>query len=423
MAATGYTPLSLYYTTTAAGVPLAANLVSGELAINITDGKLYYKNASNVVTLLASTAGAAGDVVGPASATDNALVRFDATTGKLVQNSVGILSDAGVLTGLTGLTSSGSVTFSGLTSGRVTYATAGGQLIDSANLTFDGSQLTINGITAGRGAGSVATNTAFGAAALAANTTAEYSTAVGYNALDSVTIGNDNTALGYSAGSAITSGTGNTAVGSIALDAVLTGNSNTAVGQGAATNATGDSNTAIGTSAFGGTSGQINTCIGYFSGQAMTTGSYNTIVGSFNGNSNGLDIRASSNYVVLSDGFGSPIATYNATGVGFYVQGSITSKSSGTTLTGAEVLTQILNTTVGGITVTMPTGTTLDTATGGMPTNTAFMFTVINTAGSSSTVAVNTGITSIGSLTVAANASATYKIRKTAANTFIMYRT
>jgi len=110
MAQTNFTPISLYYTTTAAGVPLAANLVSGELAINITDGKLFYKNAGNVVTLLASSSGATGDVVGPASATDNALVRFDATTGKLIQNSVGILSDAGVLTGLTGITSSGSIT-------------------------------------------------------------------------------------------------------------------------------------------------------------------------------------------------------------------------------------------------------------------------------------------------------------------------
>ena len=55
MAASGYTPISLYYSTTVAAVPLAANLVSGELAINITDGKLYYKNNSGVVTLFGSS--------------------------------------------------------------------------------------------------------------------------------------------------------------------------------------------------------------------------------------------------------------------------------------------------------------------------------------------------------------------------------
>jgi len=144
MAQTNFTPISLYYSTTAAAVPVNTNLVSGELAINITDGKLYYKNNGGTVTLLASTAGASGDVVGPASATDNALARFDATTGKLIQNSVGILSDAGVLTGLTGITSSGSITFSSLTSGRVTYAGTSGLLQDSANLTFNGTTLTAN---------------------------------------------------------------------------------------------------------------------------------------------------------------------------------------------------------------------------------------------------------------------------------------
>ena len=39
-----------------------------------------------------------GDVFGPASATDNALVRFDSTTGKLIQNSVVTLTDGGAIT-------------------------------------------------------------------------------------------------------------------------------------------------------------------------------------------------------------------------------------------------------------------------------------------------------------------------------------
>lgn len=53
MAQAGFTPLSLYYSTTAATVPVAGNLVAGELAINITDGKLYYKDNGGVVRLLA----------------------------------------------------------------------------------------------------------------------------------------------------------------------------------------------------------------------------------------------------------------------------------------------------------------------------------------------------------------------------------
>ena len=51
-----------------------------------------------------------GDVVGPASATDNAIARFDTTTGKLLQNSVVTVSDTGAATGFTTLAASTSVT-------------------------------------------------------------------------------------------------------------------------------------------------------------------------------------------------------------------------------------------------------------------------------------------------------------------------
>ena len=62
MAATGFTPISLYYSTTAATAPLAANLVAGELALNTLDEKLYFKNSAGTVKLLASNAASAGTV-------------------------------------------------------------------------------------------------------------------------------------------------------------------------------------------------------------------------------------------------------------------------------------------------------------------------------------------------------------------------
>ena len=52
MAATGYTPIYLYYSGTATNVPLAANLGAGELAINAADGNLFYKNTSNAVVTI-----------------------------------------------------------------------------------------------------------------------------------------------------------------------------------------------------------------------------------------------------------------------------------------------------------------------------------------------------------------------------------
>ncbi len=51
-----------------------------------------------------------GDVVGPASSTDNAIARFDTTTGKLLQNSVVTVGDTGAVSGVTTLTASTSVT-------------------------------------------------------------------------------------------------------------------------------------------------------------------------------------------------------------------------------------------------------------------------------------------------------------------------
>ncbi len=54
MAQTGYTPIQLYYSTTATNTPSAVDLVDGELAINTADEKLYFKNASGVVKLLAA---------------------------------------------------------------------------------------------------------------------------------------------------------------------------------------------------------------------------------------------------------------------------------------------------------------------------------------------------------------------------------
>jgi len=62
MSATNFTPIQLYRTSTAAAVPIAGNLAAGELAINLTDEALYFKNAAGVVTLLADSSGALGSV-------------------------------------------------------------------------------------------------------------------------------------------------------------------------------------------------------------------------------------------------------------------------------------------------------------------------------------------------------------------------
>jgi len=62
-------------------------------------------NASVTVTQVGTevnlaVSGGSGDVVGPASATDNAITRFDTTTGKLIQNSVVTIDDTGNTSGI-----------------------------------------------------------------------------------------------------------------------------------------------------------------------------------------------------------------------------------------------------------------------------------------------------------------------------------
>ena len=69
MSQAGYTPIQLYSSSTASAVPSAGNLnnsaLGSELAINITDGKLYYKDNANVVQVIGwkttpATAGGTG---------------------------------------------------------------------------------------------------------------------------------------------------------------------------------------------------------------------------------------------------------------------------------------------------------------------------------------------------------------------------
>jgi hypothetical protein len=73
-------------------------------------------NSAGGITIAASGGGGSGDVVGPASSTDNALVRFDSTTGKLIQNSVVTVADStGNMAGVGTLSMNGELTYGGVT--------------------------------------------------------------------------------------------------------------------------------------------------------------------------------------------------------------------------------------------------------------------------------------------------------------------
>lgn len=125
MAQAGYTPISLYYSTTASAAPTAGNLASGELAINITDGKLYYKDNGGVVQLIASKAGASGSVTSVAQS----------FTGGLISVSGSPITTSGTL----------ALTVAG-TSGGVPY-------FSSASTWASSAALAANALVVGGGAG------------------------------------------------------------------------------------------------------------------------------------------------------------------------------------------------------------------------------------------------------------------------------
>lgn len=113
---------------------LDASGVVRENASEITFGSgLTVTSTSNgvQVTALGSGGSGSGDVVGPASATDNAIARFDATTGKLIQNSSATIDDSGNISAL-------GLALSSMTQGSILFAGASGVLSqDNANFYWD----------------------------------------------------------------------------------------------------------------------------------------------------------------------------------------------------------------------------------------------------------------------------------------------
>jgi hypothetical protein len=125
MAATGFTPISLYYTTTAAATPSAGNLVAGELAINTLDEKLYFKNSAGTVKLLASNGATTN--VSTFSAGTTGFTPSSATSG-----AVTLAGTLAVANGGTNATTASITSFNNITG----YTASGATGTTSTNLVF-----------------------------------------------------------------------------------------------------------------------------------------------------------------------------------------------------------------------------------------------------------------------------------------------
>ena len=162
-------------------------------------------------TLSAAGGGGSGDVVGPASATDNAVVRFDGTTGKLVQNSAVTIADtSGDITGgkYNGLT---------ISSSTGTLTVSNGKTLSAANtVTLSGT----DGSTIAFGGGGTVAYTANNLSAFASTSSSQLASVLSNESGTGLAVFNDGATLTNStlngltftgtAGSTLNVGTGGT---------------------------------------------------------------------------------------------------------------------------------------------------------------------------------------------------------------------
>jgi len=210
--------------------------------------------------------------------------------------------------------------------------------------------VTIQGLTVGRGAGAIASNTATGVNALNANTTGAQNAAYGNDALLTNQTGANLAAFGFralrvntaSSNSAFgawslvsnTTGANNTAVGQDSLYSNTTASNNTAVGfQAAFSTTTGIQVTAIGAGALYNNTAQSNTGVGYFALRSNTSGSNNVAVGADAGGAFctlQLNTTGSFNTAVGNGALGQNTTASESTAVGYKAGYSNTTSGGGT---------------------------------------------------------------------------------------------
>lgn len=175
------------------------------------------------------------------------------------------------------------------------------------------------------------------------------------------------------------------------------------------------------------TGGTINGTVIGGTTPAAVSGTTGTFSGNLAVDTNTLFVNAAGNKVGV--GNASPVVPLHVTGatmttgVVYSNQPAQTTKASAATLTIAELLTGIIQYTGAAANLTLPTGTLIE---GGVPatfpTNMSFNFSVINTGSGTATLVTAAGLTLVGSMAVAAAATSLFRVRKTALNTYTVYR-
>jgi len=201
-------------------------------AASPTDGYVIIWNAATAKWIPAAAGGGAGDVTGPGSSTDNAIVTFNLATGKIIQQNHSVLiDDSSNISGVNQITvpiiygsvaSGGDLTLYSTSHGtlgqiklesdletdrwlqHITNTFVGVSVVGAGNLAHtSGTQGYYNSSFGCEALYSNTTgnfNSGFGVSVIRANTTGAYNSGFGYAALVSNTTGSYNSGFGYDAG-------------------------------------------------------------------------------------------------------------------------------------------------------------------------------------------------------------------------------
>ena len=335
-----------FTTTLANNIVNSTNIVDGAIATNdIADAGVTYAKMQNIST---------GKLLGSISASS-------AAPGEVTIGSGLTLSSSGTLTasGLggtvsnVGTISSTSNANGAVISGSTIYLTPAdannGGVITTGTQTISGAKtysgtatfnndISVNGLSVGRGAFAIASNTAVGNTALSSvnNVNATNNTAIGYQASKSNTQRADNTAIGANTLRDNTAGIDNTAVGSGALATNISGYMNTAVGKGAlSANLNGYGLTTIG---WGTNAGADNLTNATAIGMLATVNASNTVqLGNTNVNNvntSGTLTAGTVTYPNAHNGIANQVLSINASGTAYFT----TPGAAGSTLTNGKFL-------------------------------------------------------------------------------------
>ena len=233
-------------------LPTSAGSAHQILANDITAG---------VTTFTQVTVSRNGDLTVPGTISIGGTLTYEDVTSV---DSVGIVTArSGVRINGGGLTIIGNTT--GLNAGVSTFT----------------ADISVNSVSIGKGANSVANNTAIGVGALDGSVTGDHNTAIGKDALSANTSGANNNAVGSGSLTVNSTGSQNNVVGVDALKSNTTGNSQNAFGYESLMSLT----TAGGGTAFGhkaGRAAQVNICaMGAESAFKTTTGTFNSAFGNY----------------------------------------------------------------------------------------------------------------------------------------------